>query len=236
MKALSPLALLEIVDGLADALPTERAVALWSRLEPDAPADALWTAPAGCLTHAMLDLREATRGSALELHDRCPACGEEIEFEVDVASLRLARPPRSNPPFDVEVDGQPFVLRRVSCEDLRAVERGESSDRLALLSRCIVGIVGDHGPLDAVAERLDAILGERDPQADITFALCCPACEHGWQGVFDACAVVWSELRTEATQLTYDVDAIARAYHWSEADILALPAVRRRRYLELIGG
>ena len=169
----------------------------------------------------------------MELHDRCPACGEEIEFTVDVGALRLARPPRSNPPFDVEVDGHVFALRRVSCEDLRQVERGVLTDRVALLSRCIVGA---HGPLDAVAERLDAILGERDPQADITFSLRCPACEHGWEGVFDACAVVWSELKTEVTQLSYDVDAIARAYHWSEADILALPAVRRRRYLELIGG
>ena len=233
MKALSPQALLEIVDGLADASPTERALALWSRLEPDSPVEALWSAPVGCLANAMLDLRQATRGSALELHDRCPACGEEIEFDVDIADLRLARPPRTNPPFEVEVDGQPFVLRRVSCEDLRAVERGESSDRVALLSRCILGT---HCPLDAMAERLDAILGERDPQADITFALRCPACAHDWQGVFDAGSVVWSELRADATQLSYDVDAIARAYHWSEADILALPAVRRRRYLELIAG
>jgi hypothetical protein len=32
-----------------------------------------------------------------------------------------------------------------------------------------------------------------------------------------------------------EVDTIARAYGWTEAEILALPADRRRRYLALAG-
>jgi hypothetical protein len=34
--------------------------------------------------------------------------------------------------------------------------------------------------------------------------------------------------------LLLEIDQLARAYHWSEADILAIPAARRRRYLALI--
>jgi hypothetical protein len=33
-----------------------------------------------------------------------------------------------------------------------------------------------------------------------------------------------------------DVDALARAYGWSEPQVLALSATRRAAYLQLIGG
>ncbi len=40
------------------------------------------------------------------------------------------------------------------------------------------------------------------------------------------------ELRDRARFLFQDVDAIARRYHWSESDILALPLMRRARYAD----
>jgi len=234
MLALSPHDLLRIVDGLAAATPAERGVALWHAVQPDLPTEALWQAPAGCLAHAMLDLREARLGPALELEDRCAKCEEGVEFTVRAPDLRLARAPLENPPFDVELSGQVLRVRRVSCADLRAAERGDVAGRVALLGRCIDG--GAATLSDADCDRLDAILGERDPQADVTFSMECPACEHRWEGMFDACGVVWTELRGEAKALLYDVDAIARTYHWSEAEILGMPARRRRQYLELIDG
>ncbi len=232
MLALSPHDLLRIVEGLAGATPTERGVALWHAVEPELREEALWRAPAGCLAHAMLDLRELRSGPSLELEDRCPTCDEAVEFSVSVPQLRIARPPLDNPAFDVEVGGRVRALRRVSCADLRAAERGEIQGRTALLDRCIEG--GTDALADADCDRLVAILGERDPQADITFSMACPGCEHRWEGVFDACGVVWAELRSEANGLLYDVDAIARTYHWSEAEVLSLPPGRRRKYLELI--
>lgn len=234
MLDISPHDLLRIVDALASATATERGVELWRVLEPDAPPEVLWAAPVGALVHALLDVRVARAGPSIELHDRCPACDEEIEFEVDVPGLRSARPPRDNPPFEVEIEGRTLSLRRLSCADQHAVEQGRVASRQALVARCVVegAVPTEEGAL----ERIDAILGERDPQADISFALECPACAHRWEGVFDACGVVWSELSREATQLMMDVDALARVYHWSEAEILALPERRRRKYLELVSG
>jgi hypothetical protein len=40
------------------------------------------------------------------------------------------------------------------------------------------------------------------------------------------------ELRDRAKFVYQDVDAIARRYHWSESDILALPLMRRMRYAD----
>jgi hypothetical protein len=39
---------------------------------------------------------------------------------------------------------------------------------------------------------------------------------------------------SSSSRLYTEVDRLARAYHWSEEAILALPVSRRRSYLELV--
>ena len=234
----SPEQLLHLVDACAACTPAERGVRLWHAAQPDTSLETLWAAPLGCREHALLDLRVAAFGDALELEDACPACGEEIEFAVDTGSLRLARPAMDNPSFVIQADGSTVTLRLVSSADMAAVERGEVTDRLGLLERCLLaGSEVEAASLTpAQRDAIDAVLAERDPQADVRFSLSCPACTHEWSAIFDVGAVVWSELRRHSLQLLYEVDALARVYHWSQAEILALPPERRRRYLELVSG
>ena len=47
--------------------------------------------------------------------------------------------------------------------------------------------------------------------------------------------VLWSELQSRAERLLLDVDALARAYGWTEPEILALSSTRRAAYLQLTG-
>ena len=53
---------------------------------------------------------------------------------------------------------------------------------------------------------------------------------------FDAGGTLWSEAAASAQRLLQDVHALASAYHWSEADILALSPARRGYYLECLAG
>ena len=46
--------------------------------------------------------------------------------------------------------------------------------------------------------------------------------------------LVIAELVRDAATLPEEVDLIAQAYHWTEADILALPRSRRQAYAERI--
>ena len=46
---------------------------------------------------------------------------------------------------------------------------------------------------------------------------------------------LWKEVLIEARRLLREVNALARTYHWREADILALSPRRRQAYLELAG-
>ena len=64
----------------------------------------------------------------------------------------------------------------------------------------------------------------------------CPECGAHFETPFDPPAFVWQELSTLANRLLWEVDQLARAYGWPEADILALSPTRRRAYLEIAAG
>jgi len=110
----------------------------------------------------------------------------------------------------------------------------------ALLARLVVDVAtGDGGAADRAAwwpllrGPLDEALARLDPQAQATVALACPDCGAVTDAVLDASTFVVPAL-VHAPGLTDEVHRLARAYHWSEAEILALPVARRRRYLELV--
>lgn len=60
----------------------------------------------------------------------------------------------------------------------------------------------------------------------------CPDCAANVDIHFDPRHYCLRELRDRAKFVYQDVDAIARSYHWSESDILALPLMRRIRYAD----
>jgi hypothetical protein len=60
----------------------------------------------------------------------------------------------------------------------------------------------------------------------------CPECSATVDIHFNPRHYCLRELRDRARFLFQDVDAIARRYHWSESDILALPLMRRTRYAD----
>ena len=73
-----------------------------------------------------------------------------------------------------------------------------------------------------------------DPQADVQLALSCPACGQQWRATFDVVSFLWDELDAWARRLLREVHTLASAYHWREADILAMSRWRRQYYLDLV--
>ena len=62
----------------------------------------------------------------------------------------------------------------------------------------------------------------------------CPTCGAVSQPVLDPAALVWREFAALARRLEDEVHVLARAYGWSEPEILALSEQRRRRYVERV--
>jgi hypothetical protein len=83
-----------------------------------------------------------------------------------------------------------------------------------------------------VRAEIVAALAELDPDAETMLAVSCPSCGGAHDTVFDPAGFLLTELAAYADRLMDEVDQLARAYGWSERDILALGARRRRRYLE----
>jgi hypothetical protein len=124
-----------------------------------------------------------------------------------------------------------------ACEDAR-------EGRMMLARRCLLGArrgepraepveLPDELPEQLMSE-LAARMIEHDPQAEVLLDLDCPACGHSWLVVFDIASFLWGEISALARRLLRDVHSLARAYGWSESDILSMSDARRQFYLEMV--
>ena len=192
----------------------------------------------------LLEIRRATFSDVLAARTVCPACGAELAVDVLAAWLRRdeneAGTSDTASSFELDVGPVSLTVRPPDGEVLAraAAEPDVDSCRLALIAGCIVGATGPSGPLDVselppdvVAAAGEAIV-ERDPRSEVTVALACVNCGQDWRARFDAGLFLWEELAAMSIRLVDDVDVLARAYHWSEAEILAMSSSRRRRYIE----
>ena len=89
---------------------------------------------------------------------------------------------------------------------------------------------------DADSEDLDVALEALDPAADVGLVLACPACGAQEIRAFDVPSFVWREFEILIPRILRDVADLARAFHWSERDILDLPPWRRSFYLREVRG
>jgi hypothetical protein len=215
----------------------DRALTLLAAAWPGAPRDVLARLPIGDRDARLLDLHVETFGRAARAALTCPECGERVEFALDLQALRVERP--GNGAGEVAADGWTLRFRAPNTEDVAAALRDPDPWR-ALALRCIVDAryegcaVADPDLDNTTLARVAAALAECDPQAEILLDYECPACGRSGRTLFDAPAFVWDEVRAQARRLLTEVAALARAYGWREADVVAMSPARRRAYLELV--
>jgi hypothetical protein len=170
----------------------------------------------------------------------CPRCGEKLEDDASVDELLLIDP-NAVPParFTVSVDGLEIEHRLLDSRDLAEVAGLPEPQAAAQLARrCLISARrGDEevpfpalGPSGVAA--LAASVAEHDPQAELEFAMQCPACRHRWPLTFDIAVFLWQEIVARAKLLLHDVHELALRYGWSERDILELAPARRAYYVE----
>lgn len=188
---------------------------------------------------ALLTLRTSLFDGHWSLRSRCPTCGQDCEFACDsqvLADQIGALPAAAETHFDW--NGRSISLRPPEIDDLQAVSNESDLGRAAraLLLRC----ASDGLAIEEVDEPALLELGDRleqlDPGAVLSFALDCPSCRHGWAAVVDVGDAVWTELQRAAEGLLLQVDGLARAYGWTEGEIMRLSPLRRAAYLQMAAG
>jgi hypothetical protein len=186
----------------------------------------------------LFELREALFGARAEAVQQCPGCEQELEFEVDLRQLRPA--PRGDEPTSLEafVDGHRVRYRPPNTADLEAVAVLDDAvgARDVLLERCIEFVTpGGPESRTSVSSEIARRLSESEADAEAWLSLVCPACRHAWQAPFDIAGFLWSEVDDWAWRTLRQVHRLARAYGWTEPDVLSLSPSRRQIYLDLLG-
>ena len=184
---------------------------------------------------ALVALYAAMFGPNLELATGCPHCAARLDVRLTTQALTTEPPPAA--PVFVEIGGRTFGVRPLDSIDLAAVaELGDvAAGRVRLASRSLIPVDGAGTPETLSEDDLDAIAGAVaavDPGSDLYVPLTCSACGTAWDAPVDIAQMLTTEIEAAADTLLDDVHDLALAFHWSEAAILALPATRRRAYLE----
>jgi hypothetical protein len=196
----------------------------------------------------LLRLRAWFIGDLLDAVIECPTveCGEKIEVELSIADIlqeeyddaaaeheealgagdtrRLVR-------FRLPTGADQEAIAPIARSDIAGAAR-------ALLERCVLSVAGhDPGPdLDQVGDFVVTRWEQLDPQAETMLRFVCPNCGSEFETSLDAGSFLFEELAARSPYLFHEVDALAKTYHWTEAEILSLSPQQRRRYVELLTG
>lgn len=251
MHPLSASDLLQILERGRDATPTYQALALLEIAFPDTSLTNLSHLTIGKRDSCLLRLRELTFGSQFKGLADCPICNERLELAFELGDLY-----GRNAPFvdaetieQIQTEGSfhmnayDVTYRLPTSADLMTLanQPEPTQAREFIFKACLVSVHKDGAPIKGsdlpsdVRSALVQEMEEADPLANLTLSAKCPACEHNWQIVFDVVSYLWMEANAWATRLLREVHILASAYGWREADILAMSAWRRQRYLEMIG-
>lgn len=240
MKALSAKDVLAVWEQGQRQHLLDRALTLLAAAYPGVGRRELAALPIGRRDAALLRLHERTFGGRMRGLSRCPACGEQVEFSLRADDVHVEG---GTPEGQVESGGVTVRFRAATSLDLAAVAgcSGLGAAREALIRRCVLAAWqgGEDVPTEALgAEVLAAVaagMEAADPQAEVMMGMCCPGCQHEWGVLLDVLVFLWAEVSAAARGILQDVHALARAYGWSEGEVLALSGQRRRMYLEMVG-
>lgn len=227
MQPLDDAALVALWERGALLHPLDRALVLCAAVRDDVPPAGLADLPLGAVNRALLEVRRAAFGRRLTTLVSCERCAAalEIALDADVLEAALGTPGTTD---------REASLRAPTTRDLAAVAGEADADHAAdmLARRCWVASDREAPPRAEIEPRLEAL----DPAADIALDMTCDACGHAWHASLDLGVFLWTEVATRAATVFADVDRLARAYGWTEREVLALSPQRRAVYLELCRG
>jgi hypothetical protein len=208
------------------------------------PAEELWRWTVPQRTQGLLGVGRACGIASVAALARCvlPECSERIELEFELESFARAAEDR---PCTWRGDGAEIVLRLPTGEDQRRWLDAPLAhpDELPIsIGTSLVCEIDGAAP-DATwrlpqvwLAGVEGVLAEHDPTTDLSVNASCPRCGDELEIEVDLELLLLERLARLQQDLLADVHVLAGGYHWSEAQILALPAWRRAYYLQAMRG
>lgn len=206
---------------------------------PPAP-DVLARWSLACRLHALVVVRLAGEPDATEgLQAQCERCG--LGFELELALARCAQLAPDDAPLTwITPDGHRLQMHLPNAADFEAWQ-SQGLAEAGQLARTLVDAVDDAPPDPAFELRADWLapladaMAEHDPLNALSVDASCPDCGHMQALEIELEDLLLDSFARQQRQLLDEVLRLAQALHWSEAEIVALPAWRRAFYLDRIG-
>lgn len=217
---------------------TQRSVSLLAAAFPDhGPAD-LIDISVGRRDAWLIVLRQMLLGNKASGQAVCPQCAEKVVFDFDVSAFRLEDDKEGH---HLSIDGYEIEYRPITVRDLLQLSRMpdiESAKRSLVQAAVLTArLSGQEVAVEDLPDDVVAVIGEavreRDPQSEVRIKLACPSCERQWNVAFDIASFLYKELSVQAQRNLQEINLLARAYGWSEKEILSLTSTRRRAYLQM---
>jgi hypothetical protein len=200
----------------------------------------------------LLLVRRRLFGNIMQCVLKCPSCDEKLDVELKVDDLIVESNAVQQIRYEelIEAEGTWFrvTFHLPTAGDvekaLRPAADIEGTAR-ALARGCIdsVSRVSDEPGStqeekeewpDSVLRKISARIEQLDPQAEIELQSNCPACGYEFKQPVDPGGYLVHELAARQRVKYQEVHELARAYHWSEAEILSMGSRKRQIYLDLL--
>jgi hypothetical protein len=238
VQSLSPDMILNAWEQGSGLHPIDQALLVLSFSCPEQSRETLADLNLGYRDILLLELHRRTFGDQLEAYTECPECREPLEFSLSCDHFLSGVAQRESAPKTLTIQDAVFTLRAPNSRDAAAAAASESltAAKNELLTRCATPAAGSN-PIESLQEPMQSAIAAElaaiDSHAEMLLNLTCPACGHLWRALFEIMTFLWTEIRARARRLLQEVDALARAYGWSEADILAMSDARRALYVQM---
>ena len=226
-----------------------RTLTLLAKGNPEMTLEQLMKLSIGQRDGLLIELRESLFGSNVNSLSVCPHCHEQLEFTLELQSIRVLDSDAIKAPMKLSIENYMLEFRLPDSSDVMFIESFSNIEeaRAAMFNRCVTSISTrankkNQKVVSAMAEdlppeilaKVEEAMAEADPQAEVKLDLTCPSCQRGWLATFDIASFLWAEVSAWAERLLNEVHLLARAYAWSEHDILAMTTARRRYYLSRV--
>lgn len=186
--------------------------------------------------YMMLQLQSLLDPSPQWLTSLCQHCGEKIQFQFEPATMPVKPAGQHFPEATISLSSGEVTIRVPTGADEESLAKYTDNEQDAMslvLQRLLISKDHDQN-IQALSqddlELIDHKLDEISPQPGTSVSIECPYCSFQQQINIDH----YSWISQSTQYLDEEIHTLALNYHWSETDILALPKMRRKNYLELI--
>lgn len=232
---------LEFNPKFRHGLITQLLTACLRRIDGTAYSDQeIWSWSLKKRLQGLLAVVIATQGQFLKLQANCSQsdCHELLEFELDAAGF--SQPEEAGPLLCRPAPGTELELRLPTGRDqLDWINNSENmaNSGFGEMASTLVNRVNGEMPSqqfrvsDKWIDHIGRALEQHDDLMTLEISIHCPACHEETLIDLDLEEKLLEILATEQQRSLNQIHRLALAYHWSEADIMAMPDRRRQYYL-----